>query len=272
MPTQTVCRLLLGHELRRAREDAGKTPSQAADLIGNVTTKISRVELGQSGIGKADLTLLLGFYDVASDHRLLLFELANIGRRRWTGHREAFPAWFRMYVDLEEDADLIRSTHVETLPSLLATQDYLHFCHNGYTDAHKLRHRILVRANPPECTFILSESCLRHLIGGPAVMHNQLLHLLKLSRLHNVAIQVLPFTAGRVIHPFTLLRIPAPGAAHTLEFAYLPELDNARYRGDPDSLARHHTAWTTLQASTLSPAESRKFITEIADQLALALS
>lgn len=289
MPTQTVCRLLLGNELRRAREALGRTPADAAEVIGNKATKISRIELGQSSIGKGDLTLLLGFYEIEDDHhREVLFELARNGRQRgrWSGYREVFPEWFRMFVDLEQDAEQIRSTNVEAIPGLLQTEDYIRAQHaeldrdeharhiEHSVQARKDRQQIFTRDDPPECGFILSESCLRRVVGGPAVMRDQLVHLQKLSRKRNVQIQVLPFDAStfgcRVAYRFTLLQIPSPGTASPLEFAYVESYDDARYLDDKDAVRNYVGLWNRLQAAALGPVESRRLIGEVAEQFAQA--
>jgi hypothetical protein len=283
MPTQTVCRLLLGNELRRAREAVGRTPADAADVIGNKATKISRIELGQSGIGKGDLTLLLGFYEVEDDHREVLFELARNSRQRgrWSGYREVFPEWFRMFVDLEQDAEHIRSTNVELIPGLLQTEGYIRALYSQVEDKHsgdidrnvkarKERQQIFTRDDPPEVEFVLSESCLRRVVGDADVMRDQLVHLQKVSRKRNIQIQILPFDApsypGQLSHRFTLLQIPSPGIASALEFAYVESYDDARYLDDKGAVRAYVNVWNRLQAAALSPVESRKFIGAVVEQ------
>jgi transcriptional regulator with XRE-family HTH domain len=49
--------------LKRAREEAGRTQEEAAEQIDAASSKVSRVELGQSGIKQTDLTLLLALED-----------------------------------------------------------------------------------------------------------------------------------------------------------------------------------------------------------------
>ncbi|MGX7825210.1 helix-turn-helix domain-containing protein [Actinokineospora sp. 24-640] len=282
MPTQTVCRLLLGHELRRAREQAGKTPQQAAEEIGNRTSKISRMELGHNALSKSDLTLLLRFYGVPEERHEALHAMARNGRERgrWAGEREVFPEWFRTYVDLERDAERIRSTEVEIIPGLLQTEDYMRTIH-AVADldpddvergvlARKERQSVFDRENQPDLEFILSESCLRRMIGGPAVMREQLTHLQKLSRKRHVQIQVLPFNAesysGKLSHRFTMLQIPAPGSASPLEFVYVESYDDARYLDDKNGVAGYVNLWSRLQAAALGPADSRKLIGTVAEQ------
>ncbi|MDG4785430.1 helix-turn-helix transcriptional regulator [Micromonospora sp. WMMD1102] len=59
MVNPTIQRRRLGNALRRAREAAGKTQDEAALTIDAASSKISRLELGQSGLRLTDLNLLI---------------------------------------------------------------------------------------------------------------------------------------------------------------------------------------------------------------------
>ncbi|WP_307850717.1 helix-turn-helix domain-containing protein [Micromonospora sp. H61] len=67
MVNPTIQRRRLGLALKRAREGAGKTQDEAAAVIDAAASKISRVELGQSGIRLTDLNLLLDLYGIRGD-------------------------------------------------------------------------------------------------------------------------------------------------------------------------------------------------------------
>ena len=71
------------------------------------------------------------------------------------------------------------------------------------------------RAEPTDAAFVLSESCLRRVFGGNAVMHEQMTHLANLAQRPNIRLQVLPFDApgGASTFGFTMLRVPAPTSA-----------------------------------------------------------
>ncbi|WP_422734043.1 helix-turn-helix domain-containing protein [Micromonospora sp. WMMD558] len=59
MVNPTIQRRRLGLALKRAREEAGKTQDDAAAVIDAAASKVSRLELGQSGIKLTDLNVLL---------------------------------------------------------------------------------------------------------------------------------------------------------------------------------------------------------------------
>jgi transcriptional regulator with XRE-family HTH domain len=281
MPSPTVRRLQLGHEVRRLREAAGHTPAQAARVIQCGVAKISKLEHGQTGITVGDLTLLLQSFgaEPAEVERLVALSRGNRERLRWTGHREGYPEWFRTYVDFERDAEDIRWNEVEIVPGLLQTEAYaqaIYLSGEWAEDAdgaaaagERLRERLQVhhRGQPPTLSIILSESCVRRVVGDRAVMAEQLDHLARMADERHVQIQLrpfdMPFESGSSFR-FTLLRIPVTGSAPSLEFVYLDSLTAARFFDDEPTVRAYDRLWGRLQAAALSPAVTRTRLRAIA--------
>src|SRR5690349_3179099 len=72
----------LAAELRRLREQAGLTGDEVAShLQWRSSSKLSRIEHGQTGLKPADLQGLLDLYEVAGDHRTQLMALAEESRK-----------------------------------------------------------------------------------------------------------------------------------------------------------------------------------------------
>jgi transcriptional regulator with XRE-family HTH domain len=278
---QTVCRRLIGNELRRVREAAGCIQEQGAEHIGTKVAKISRLELGQTRVSLGDVKMLLEFYGDDPKHIEGMLNLArNANQRgRWEGERSAFPEWFRMYVDLEEGAEDICDVQTEIIPGILQVEPYIRTIHaewprslsNGSVDAEvkarQERQKILTRSDPPSVSFVLSESCLRREVGGAEVMRPQLEYLVKVARLPNVQLQLLPFKTktytGTVSFSFTLLTVAAPGAA-PLDFVCVENYDNARYLDEKDDVRAYRDLWRRLTAAALGPRESVDFIRAVA--------
>jgi transcriptional regulator with XRE-family HTH domain len=284
MATPTVGKLQLGNELRRLRETAGRTPAEAASAIECNVSKISRLELGQSGIGFADLKLLLEFYGDTPEHTTWMIELSrnNRERRRWSGHRAAFPDWFRTYADLERDAEEIRWSELEVIPGLFQTERYMRALFDSapefrspvtIPDAIKTRlerQEILRRSDPPTVNVVMSESCVRRMVGGPDVMAEQLERLVELAGQPGVQLQLRPFNARSTFaltHRFGMLRIPSPGNAPPLEVVYLEDFGSARYPDDQQTLRLYSELWSGLRATAMDPIETRDRLHELARQL-----
>ena len=281
MPTPTVRRLQLGNELRHAREAAARTMDEAGVVIERTTSTISRLEHGQTGIRQRDLADLLRSY--GADPALIeqLGELArnNSQRGRWSGYRRAYPAWFRMFVDMEEDATSLLHFQVEVVPGLLQTEDYVRTVLStalantadarveNAVQARLQRQAVLTKQDAPRVGFVVSESALRRVVGGARIMREQLEHLAEVALLPNVQLQILPFDApsfGALMFGFTLVRIPAPGAAGPLDFVYLEDYIDARYLDEKDDVEAYTGLWNRLQAAALGPVESRTIVLEVA--------
>ncbi|WP_422768893.1 helix-turn-helix domain-containing protein [Plantactinospora sp. WMMC1484] len=276
MVNPTIQRRRLGNALKRAREAAGKTQDEAARIIDSSASKISRLELGQSGIRQTDLTLLLDFYGVSGDDAEPLRELARAGRQRgrWSGYRNVIPDWFRQYLDLEADATEIRWYQPEVIPGILQTEPYIRAL-NLHTDTEDFERQISVRLerqevidqpDGPHLHLILSESALRRTLGNPPAMREQLIHLAALANRPNVTIQVFPFDAQTYetsSYNFILLRF---GDEMASEVVYLETLTDADYLDGPDAVRAYTRLWERLTAAALGPVESRKFILRIADE------
>lgn len=283
MATPTVRRLQLGNELRHLRQKTGREQAEAAEALDCGIGKISRLELGQGGISKGDLKLLLEFYDVDPAETQWMFELARTrsSRGRWNGYRAVFPEWFRMYVDLETDAEDIRQVKAEIIPGLLQTEAYIRAMDtasarresediDANVEARKERQTLLSRETPVTASYILSESCLRRKVGTPDVMLGQLDHLAEIALQQNVNLQVLPFDVdspgGAMAFDFTMLRIPSNGIAADLEFVYVECLDDARYLDDKAAVSTYDKLWNQLQAAALSPKKSLNVIRSVRKQ------
>lgn len=287
MATPTTRKKQLGYALRYLRDQAGLSQAAAATHIRKPANRIAEIENGQRNVAYGDLVLLLQLYGVTDDERVATLTALREGtsqRKRWTGYRAAYPEQFRMFVDLEEDADLIRTIHAEVIPGLLQCESYVRalyadrpvhegaFTKDDLVTSRLARQNIFGKTDAPQLKVVMSESSLRRWQGGPEVMREQLDHLLKVSRWPNVRLQVLPFRTRSdggawVSYRFTLLRVPSPDITGPLELVYIDQVIDTRYLEDRTAVAAHDTLWQQLSAAALSPVDTRTFIREVARDL-----
>ena len=158
-------------------------------------------------------------------------------RGRWGGYRSQYPKYFRMAVDLEADASTINVYQTEIIHGLLQTEEYMRTLFTearvrvaDQTTEHAIkarleRQQVLTQHDPPEVTFVVSESGLRRRVGNARTMRNQLRRMADLAQLPNVHLHVSPFDCRMVAgvsFPFVLFRVPsASSAAPPLEFAFV---------------------------------------------------
>jgi transcriptional regulator with XRE-family HTH domain len=283
---RTAKLLLLGHEIRHMREQVGLSQAEAARLIEARQAKMADLEAGRAVITPGDLLLLAkGFGITDQDHIETLLELRRDNHKRgfWsTGYHRAYHEDFRLLVDMEQHADLIRSVEVEVMPGLAQCEAYVRAMFSGrangeVTDEDMIKARLArqettIGTEAPEYHVVMSESCLRREFGGTAVMREQLDHLIKLSKRPNVIFQVLPFKtrpAGQasISTRFWLVRLPSPGIAGPVEIAYTDADGDIRYLDDKKALQAHEKTWARLTAGALGPADSRKFVRDVAREL-----
>ncbi len=281
-----IQRRQLGNELRKLREVAGLTQEQAAESLGKAANKISRVENGKVGISKTDLDELLRLYKASAKDALWCRELAQGSRRRRTraiAETTLYlgPKWFRAFRDFEQSASQIMQVGSEIVPGNLQTEGYTRamFLGQGSYPEHKTvedtvrvrrdRQALLTREDAAQFSFVLSESVLRRVIGGPKVMAEQLRHLAELALLPTVDIQVIPFDTlfyESLSYAFTVLRFDHDSAT---DIVYIEMYDDGLCLDKPPEVVRRYVdLQRRLQAIALGPVESRNFMVELAGQFA----
>jgi hypothetical protein len=111
---------------------------------------------------------------------------------------------------------------------------------------------------------LLSETALRHPIGGPETFREQVQHLRECATWQNVTLQVLPFTDRP--HPgmsgaFTVLRLPR------LDVAHIEAMNTDAYIEDEHGVGQYLRAFDRLADLALSTEKSQSFLTELADTI-----
>jgi transcriptional regulator with XRE-family HTH domain len=263
----TVLRIALGAQLRTYREASGLTTMEAAEAIRATHSKISRMERGRTTAKQRDVADLLTLYGVTDEaEREKLLELTREASVPgwWQPFNDVMPRWFELYIGLEKAASVIRSYEMQFVHGLLQTEDYARaviLISNAYGPTADIerrvslrmgRQRLLTQPDAPELWAVLDEAVLRRSPGAPAVMRAQLAHLLELSDLPNVTLQIVPFGAGphaAAGGQFTILRFPEPDLS---DVVYLEQLNSAQYLDHPDDVAAYLTVMNELcvQAAT----------------------
>jgi len=247
----TAPRIALGAQLRRLWEATNHTTGQAAGAIRASHSKLSRLERGRSGVRQrdvADLLTLYGVTDEAEREGLLILARQASARGWWQQYRDVLPRWFERYIGLEEAASVIRAYEVQLVHGLMQTEDYARaviLLSSARAPAGEIdrrvslrmqRQQLLTQPGAAELWAVLDEAALRRPPGGPQVMRVQLEHLLRLTDLPNVTLQIVPFRAGPPASaggPFTILRFPEPDLP---DLVYLEQLSSALYLDQPDDV------------------------------------
>jgi len=270
----TALRMALGAQLRRLREARNLTTGDAAEAIRATHSKISRLERGRSAPRQRDVADLLTLYGVTEEaerERLLALARQAAAPGWWQQYSDILPKWLELYIGLEKAASVIRTYEVQFVHGLMQTEEYARaviLIANAHAPAEEIdrrvsirmkRQRLLTQPDAPELWAVLDEAALRRAPGGRKVMRAQLEHLLQVTDLPNVTLQIVPFNAGphaAAGGPFTILRFPEPDLP---DLVYLEQLNSALYIDQPDDVIDYMTVMDQLcvQAETGSASKAR---------------
>ncbi|WP_433338998.1 helix-turn-helix domain-containing protein [Spirillospora sp. CA-294931] len=277
----TVLRILLGAQLRRLREARGISTEEAGYEIRGSHSKISRMELGRVGFKERDVSDLLTLYGVvAPEERAPLLELAKEANTPgwWHQYGDVLPTWFETYLGLEEAASLLRTYEVQFVPGLMQTADYAHaVVRLGHADAsdeivdrrvqlRMIRHERFAEPGAPTLWAVLDEAVLRRQLGGREVMRGQIEHLIHMTELPNVTLQIVPFGASghpAAGGPFTILRFAEPGLS---DVVFLEQLTSALYLDKPTDIDTYMRVMNNLCVAATRPDDTIPFLRRLLNE------
>ena len=191
--------------------------------------------------------------------------------------REAYPAFFAPVIPFEREAVRIHGWELGAVPGLLQTEGYAHaLIRSGrpkdsvetidrIVAARMERQSMLAGDNPPLMWYVLDEGVLRHVVGGPSVMAEQLDRLLAAADAPGIMVQILPFTADN--------HAGADGPIAVYEFAESPSVcytecySGGRIVEGRAEVADLMTVISLIRASALSARDSRELIRRIRSEI-----
>jgi transcriptional regulator with XRE-family HTH domain len=259
-------RAMLGQTLRVLREKTGKSLGQLADETGYEKSYLSRLESGERLSKVTVMEDLDGYYGTGD---LLL--------SHWKAARlDAFKDQYKEYMALEATARIMWVFSLG-VPGLLQTEDFAREVLSGAQTtadgdeaveeqvAARLGRQYLLRQKPePEVRVIVDEFALRRPAAQGKTWEAQLLHLEAAALWPNVALQVLPFSAGAHHHmngSLTLLW-QRDGSA----VAYTEGNSSGRLIEEPDEVLREHSSYDRLRDLALPPSDSLAFIRGVLEE------
>ncbi|MFD9444780.1 helix-turn-helix domain-containing protein [Streptomyces sp. NPDC060006] len=265
--------LRLGTELRKLRERAGLTSTQAGRLFGVQQNQISNVEAGRTGVSPERVRTMACQYDCGD--KVLVDALSDMaaGRARgwWEEYRELLPAALLDLAEVEHHATRLRTAVTVHIPGLFQTTDYAREIFRQDVPEmsppdieHRVsfrvkRQAVLYRDSPTPHQAIIHEAALRMKFGGPTVTRMQLRHLLDMGERDHITLHVIPFDAGTF-----------PGSGQSIYYSDgpVPQLDTVNldqshgpaFLDSEAQLDKYRVLLDRMEASALPPTQSRDFI------------
>lgn len=255
------------------REKAGLTLEEAAPRLDKTRSALGRIETGTT---KADVHLIRSMMDTYDHYDPDLVDLVREANR---------PGWWTKYniddlgyISMETEASTVLEFSIMNLPGLLQTEEYMRalfatrnmrrqqMANNVAARLHRQR-RLTDEEFPLKLVAIVDEAALRRKVGGAGVMRDQLGHLIMLSELNTVSVQVVPNDAGAhsgMDGAFIILTFPEEEDPSVLYVEYAIGSIQAE---KSEEVAEARLVFDRLRSEALSPSDSVAFIERVADEL-----
>lgn len=270
----------LGAELRRLRERAGLSSTDAAAMIGIQQARMSMVEAGRHGVSVDRVRAMARGYS-CDDDDLVEALVSMTGRRErgwWDEYRELLPASVVEVAEFEHHASAMRVAVMASMPGLLQTSEHARAMFRRRVPTlrpHEVEHRATFRmkrqavlyADPTmPYTAVIHEAALRLQYAGADISRQQLLYLVEMSERPNVSVRVIPFGAND---------FPAVGQPITYAAGPLPQLSTVALDADHGceylyaeaQLDRYRAVLDRMEEAALPQGKSRDFIRRIAKDI-----
>lgn len=224
-----VDRRRLRNILRRTRESLEIIQATAAHEMSWSVSKLIRIETGVVTISVNDLKALLVYYGITDAGRVdELVEMARNARRN---------SWLNEYRGIASDAFLAFLAHEGTavrsssfqpvlVPGLLQTDEYataVMSVMRGSNEPERIsrlvdlriarQDRVFMPERDIKLNYLIDESVVRRVVGGPDVMKRQLDALIDTCQHAKVSLRIIPFDRGvyRSIRvPYVVLEFSEP--------------------------------------------------------------
>lgn len=248
-----------GRQMRKEREARGWTLTELGERTG-----INAAHLGRVEAGRRPPTEQLA---LACDH---VFPERDGWFSEWyRDSRSWMPPGFRSWTEYEDRAAHLSVWCPGVVHGLAQAEGYareLLAVEPGATeDQIKIRltarmerqRRVLYRDDPPSVRFVIDHAALYRLVGSPAVMCEQLQHLLDLAAMPRVTVQLLP----QVAHAATSAELILADDA-----AYTEHLAAGAVYTEGGAFTRLETIFHTIQAESYRASETLALVREAIDR------
>lgn len=273
----------IGLNLRQLRKEAGKERPEVMQRLGLSRAQVGHLETAERLPSQPVLEILLDFYGKPErlPDFLRIVEAARKGKNWWEKLSGAVPPWFDLFLGLEAGAADVFVFDAYVIPGLLQTPAYAESVIRAEPELsdEQVRQRVELRAgrqkildrddDPARLWAVIDESVLYRQRGGPDVMAEQLDHLVKMSELPRVDLQILPLDAGAHLAQagsFQVLKFPTEMAGDP-GVVFLDGLVEGSYYDKREEVALYERAMTRLQVQATIQEDSRALLRRVTQEV-----
>lgn len=266
-----TARRFVGRELKRAREAKGMSRAQVAAIFPVDNSLVAKWEQGTRTPTLRDLERLTVELGIETKFEILKEIIEDLATNEFA------PEWAGKWIKINKRATQLLIHQPIVVPAIFQTDDYARavlrlgkpapFELDDQIAARLAQQEVLFKDDPPLVVAILGEAVLRHAVGGPKAMQDQLIRLVELAQRPEIIIQVIPFKVG------AHAGFAGPLELATFDGGRIAYVDNS-LKGDvierPEDVARIERLWEMLRASALNEQDSIDLITEVANSHGMA--
>ncbi len=278
-PAPTLRLRRLAAELRQLRKVVDLTREEVSNRTGINVATLYRIETARVRPQARTLTALLDIYRVDGPKQAeLMVLLKEAGQRGWLHtFSSELPEHYTTYIEFEAEARAIWNYESLFIPGLLQTENYARAVIRGTlpqasrdeiegrVEARMRRQSLLNKDAPLKLWAIVDEAAVRRVVGGRSVMAAQLSHLIDVTEMTHVTVQVIQFDAGA--HPgmpgsFVVMQFTEPVGP---DVVYLDSMAGDLFLEEETDVSRYTLLFDHLRAVALSPDASASLITSAAE-------
>ncbi|MET9712296.1 helix-turn-helix transcriptional regulator [Nocardiopsis alba] len=253
-----------GRLLKKYRGQAGITQQELAKVAVIAQSTISDLESGKKGTRREQVERI---------DKALIANGVLLNAWEATFSSTGMIGYFREVAEDEQVAVEIREYALGLVPGLVQVERYARAIsqiaspHTAPDQIEKFvrtrlyRQEILDRDHPPKMIVLLDESVLLRRFSDPAVMPEQISHLLKLSHRPRVTIQIIPTDTEDHAGLSGSFRLST--APDSSPVAYVEGQKTGMSLKEPEVVASYERTFADLQGSALPVSASRSWMEEI---------
>jgi transcriptional regulator with XRE-family HTH domain len=250
------------YELRRQREARGLSQAALAKELYVTRSAIESYENQRNRPDEKFAKQCDGFFGTG-----LLFQALWFHARR-----EHLNEWLQEYIGHESEATQVHSYQSLYIPGVCQTEAYMRAgAHEKGAAGEEViagrlaRREILTKNDAPFFFSVVDEAAIRRPVGGPKVMCEQHQHLLDMTGLPNVTIQVVPERTGWYsgLNGALVLLTKADGS----RMGYVEAQLGGRLIEDPHEVTGLGVMFDQIRAKAMSEEDSRALIRRIMERM-----
>lgn len=267
----------LGAALRHARKRSGLSLRDAAQQLGLAHSTVGRWESGDSMPAEQDVAALLAVLNVNDGERDDILALVHDSDEAdWLASGPpGVSQQLAGVLECERTAKHIANWSPLVIPGVLQTSDYARaiISRGAFTPPEVEtqvtlrmgRRDVFMRAEPAELVILVGELAVRGGIVGPKAMRDQLRHMLALSKLDTITVQLVDLAGNwhpGLAGPFVFYRFGTQPP-----IVYLEHHRSGVFLIDEMDVAAYESAAEVIRRAAMSPEESAEHITEVLTEM-----